>query len=318
MAEGTVLGGNILVLGGTGFIGATLSNRLADLSYRVRAFGRAPSEHLNHKVEFYRGDFSNPADVEGALHGQDIVFHLVQGTPPSLVDADIAGDLQRTVFPTLSLLQQCLKSHAKRVIFVSSGGTVYGEPVGHVLHEESTTSPISGYGAHKLLIENYLHIFHQNHAMDCRVARLSNPYGPHQDPQKGVGLIAAVATAIAAGQPISIFGTGQNERDYLYISDAIDALLKLMSYEGDHRLFNVGSGIGRSILDIIAAVEAVSGLTAKRNFLPTRPFDVSRNVLDVGLAKRELAWRPTTPLLEGIALTLRQNQHATEGAHAKV
>ncbi len=294
----------VLVLGGGGFVGTHLCNQLSTAGYEVCTFGRTAPSLVHSDIEFLCGDFSNVEQIKRALVGQDYVYHLIHGTNPPKVNVDIAGDLVRTIHPTISLLDQCAESDVKKVIFVSSGGTVYGDNGMVASREGDPTIPMNAYGAHKLLIENYLRVFSYTKQQDYLILRLSNPYGPLQPVAKGVGLIAAVIEAIKNGRPVDVYGDGKTERDYVYIGDAVRAMESAIAYDGHHKIFNVGSGEGKSVNEIISLVEHAMGVKAKKNLLPSRSFDVRRSVLDISLAKNELGWSPNVDLNAGINFTV--------------
>lgn len=294
----------VLVLGGGGFVGTHLCNRLVLAGYNVRAFGRKKPTSLHNDIEFLSGDFADINQVRHALVGQDYVYHLIHGTSPPKVNSDITGDIIRTINPTLSLLSQCAEHEIKKVIFISSGGTVYGNNGMIASRESDPTLPMSAYGAHKLLIENYLRVFSSTKQLDYMIFRLSNPYGPLQSVNKGVGLIAAVIDAIRNDRTVDIFGDGETQRDYIYIEDAVRAMVSAISYQGTHKIINIGSGEGKSINEIISLIEQAMGVKAKKNTLPGRSFDVRKSVLDISLIRNELDWHPYVDLSDGINLTV--------------
>lgn len=294
----------VLVLGGGGFVGTHLCNRLILAGYKVRAFGRKKPKSLNKDIEFLSRDFADTDQVRHALGGQDYVYHLIHGTSPPDVNFDITGDIIRTINPTLSLLSQCAEHGIKKVIFVSSGGTVYGNNGMVASRESDPTLPMSAYGAHKLLIENYLRVFSSTKTLDYLIFRLSNPYGPLQSANKGVGLIAAVIDAIKNDRAVDIYGDGETQRDYIYIEDAIRAMVSAIPYEGVHKIMNIGSGDGKSVNEIVSLIEQTMGVKAKKNTLPARDFDVRKSVLDISLIKNELDWHPYVDLSAGIKFTV--------------
>ncbi|MBC8719032.1 NAD-dependent epimerase/dehydratase family protein [Ochrobactrum sp. Marseille-Q0166] len=294
----------ILVMGGGGFLGTHLCNQLAFSGYTVRAFGRSRSKLLSKNVEFIYGNFENTDEVRAALIGQDCVYHLIHGTNPPNVNNDITGDILRSINPTISLLSQCSEYRFKKIIFISSGGTVYGNNGIVASREDDPTMPIGAYGAHKLLIENYLRVFFATKQLDYLIFRLSNPYGPLQSTSKGIGLIRAVIDAVRNNRPVNIYGDGETQRDYIYIEDAVRAMETAMSYKGTHKIFNIGSGEGKSINEVITLVEQVMKVRVNKKILPDRNFDVRKSVLDISLAKSELNLVPNTDLKSGINFTV--------------
>lgn len=300
------------MLGGGGFIGTNLCRALVARGADVSAFGR--QAHFPRALEGVRwvmGDFADRAAVARAVEGREIVFHLVAGSIPDSSNRDPLGDLLSNVAPTLQLLDICRSSGVRRVVFVSSGGTVYGVPAAVPIPETAATEPISAYGVSKLAIEKYLRVYQRLHGMEYQVARLSNPFGPYQRHDRRQGVVAALLYRALHHIPVEIWGDGRVIRDFLYIDDAIEALLKLSLYDGPYRVFNVGSGIGRSVLDVLADIGSVlGGDVIRRDFRSGRAADVPVNVLETGLIERETGWIPKTPWPDGLRLTatwLRDN-----------
>ncbi|MEN5297748.1 NAD-dependent epimerase/dehydratase family protein [Brucella sp. TWI559] len=290
----------VLVFGGSGFIGTHLCKQLLQDGYEVSVFSRSLPTQIDSRIEYIRGDFSEAMSVQNAVIGYDYVFHLIHGTNPPSINADIVGDIHRTIIPTLSLLEACSVNSIKKIVFLSSGGTVYGNNGMIASRESDPTLPINAYGAHKLLIENYFRIYAGSKNLNYNIIRLSNPYGLFQSINKGVGLVAAVINSIKTGSPLNIYGDGEIQRDFIYISDAVRAMSAVLEYSGGSKIFNVGIGKGRSIMDVIYSVEEAMNQKVIKNYLPPRQIDVSKSILDVSLARTELNWQPEVELEEGI------------------
>ncbi len=311
-SPGDFSGLSCLVLGGGGFIGTNLCRALVVRGADIGAFGRqAHFPQALEGVQWLMGDFADRAAVARAVEGREVVFHLAAGSIPDSSNRDPLGDLLSSVAPTLQLLDICRSSGVRRVVFVSSGGTVYGIPETVPIPETAVTEPISAYGVSKLAIEKYLRIYQRLHGMEYQVARLSNPFGPYQRHDRRQGLVAALLYRALHDIPVEIWGDGRVVRDFLYIDDAIEALLMLASYDGPHRVFNVGSGIGRSVLDVLTDIGKVIGdYSIPCNFRPGRVADVPVNVLDIGLIGREMGWTPRTEWQDALRRTaawLRDN-----------
>jgi UDP-glucose 4-epimerase len=296
-----------LVLGGGGFIGSNLCRSLVAAGDRVRVFENRPFDASRglpaDGIEWCEGDFTNREQVTAALRGCEVVYHLVSTTLPKTSNEDPAYDLQSNAVGTLGLLEAAVKSGVRKVVFVSSGGTVYGVPQKIPIAETHTTEPICSYGIGKLTIEKYLHLYHVLHGLDYCILRLSNPFGEWQATTGGQGAIAAFLHKALKKQTIEIWGDGSVIRDYLYIPDAVSALAKARSYSGEVRVFNIGSGAGRSLNEVIASIESVVGYPVGRKYFATRAFDVPANVLDVKRADELLAWRPQFSFEEGLRRT---------------
>jgi UDP-glucose 4-epimerase len=292
------------VLGGKGFIGSHVVEALLLHGYKVRVLGKQGSPLIDPKfigeVDWCDGDFTNQYDVEKAVEGCDFCFHLVSTTLPKSSNDDPVYDLDSNVISTIRFLEAASKSGLKKVIFISSGGTVYGIPKYIPIDEEHPTNPICSYGISKLAVEKYLALYRTLRGLDYTILRLSNPFGERQRISAGQGAIAVFLGKALRGETIEIWGDGTVTRDYIYISDVIDAMLSAIDYKGDYRLFNIGSGRPATLLDVLSNIEGVLGLKVKKNFIKGRSFDVPVNVLKIDVACRELGWSPKISMQEGI------------------
>jgi UDP-glucose 4-epimerase len=290
-----------VVLGGGGFIGTNLCLYLKSKVGRLRAFGRRQSfPDVMHGIDWINGDFSDSIAVANAIEGAEIVFHLLSGATPASANLDKVGDLTGSVVNTLRLLEACRTAGVRRVIFASSGGTVYGIPAIIPTPETSPTRPITAYGISKLTIENYLHLFEFLYGLEYRVLRIANPYGPYQLALKNQGVVAAFLRRALGGQPLEVWGDGSITRDYVFIEDVMSAFAAAATHEGPNRIFNIGSGQGLSLNEIIAAIGELVGQQPQVRYLPGRPVDVPVSILDVRRAAKELGWAPQTPFSAGL------------------
>jgi UDP-glucose 4-epimerase len=298
-------GPSCIVLGGGGFMGVNLCRRLASSSLRVRAFGRRCffPEALE-GVEWYQGDFSDAVALASAIETYDIVFHLVHATTPHSSNLDMAGDVQQSVMPSLALMDICRNLGVKRIVFVSSGGTVYGPAAQIPTPETAPTEPITAYGISKLAIEKYLALYQRLHGLDYRILRVANPYGPYQVPIKNQGIIATLVSYALSDKRVEIWGDGSVVRDYIFVGDVIDAMEAAAAHRGDGRIFNIGTGQGRSLLEIIAAIEAQLGRRLDISWKPGRPIDVPASIMAIKRARDVLGWAPTTPFEQGLEQTI--------------
>ncbi len=297
-----------LVIGGNGFIGTNLVDALLESGHDVCVFDRYPSRYRGPlpDVSYIAGDFANHGEVAEAVRGVDRVFHLAYTTLPQTSNDDPVYDVRSNVVDTLQLLQSCRDADVSKVIFVSSGGTVYGIPERIPIAEDHPTEPICSYGISKLTIEKYLSLFQRLWGLDYVVARLSNPYGEQQNPYSKQGAIGVFLGNVAQGQPITIWGDGEVVRDYVYIKDAVKALVLAAEYEPgprQPRIFNVGYGRGYSLNQIVEEIKNVVDMPVQINYTPARPVDVPVNVLDISRAERELEWKPQVNLHMGLSAT---------------
>lgn len=298
----TLANQNCLIMGGSGFIGTNLCLGLKDKVKSLKYF--STSQNNVEGVEWLEGNFLNDNDLERAIQGVDTLFHLISTSTPASSNADPVKDAEQNILQTLKLLEACRKHSVQRVIFLSSGGTVYGEPQVLPTPEGYIENPICAYGISKLAIEKYLQLYERMHGITCISLRVSNPYGPYQFSQKKQGVIGAFIAKALNDQPIEIWGDGRITRDYIYIDDLIEAIETAATYTGSFRLFNIGSGQGHSINEIAEIVSDSVDSQLKIEYRESRSLDVSKSVLDCGLAQRELAWSTKVSLETGIQQTV--------------
>lgn len=298
----------VVVFGGGGFIGSSIVDRLLDEGHEVRVFERSRvvpyrAFGLSEHIEWMPGDMQSSNDLASAIDGMDAVLHLVSSTLPKNSNADTVFDVQSNIVPTLQLLDAMVARKVGRIVFISSGGTVYGEPRYLPIDEEHPTNPIVSYGITKLAIEKYLLLYERMYGIRPVILRVANPYGERQREETAQGAVGVFLHRALRRQFIEIWGDGSVARDYLYIKDVAGAFAKALKYDGSTRVFNISSGVGLSLNDLIVVLEHVIGRPIERRYLPGRPFDVPVSVLSNALAKKELGWTPTVDLPEGVAIT---------------
>lgn len=296
-----------LVIGGNGFIGSHLVDRLlADQwqvsilhKYERRRFGKIPPA-----ATLFRGDLTQESVLAEALEGVTVVFHLLWTTTAihEVANRDPIADVMANTVPTIGLMEACLAAGVERLVFTSSGGTIYGPATQLPIPETHITNPLNAYGVSKLSVEKYLQMFHHLHGLDYVILRPSVPYGPGQNPIARQGAPAVFTYRVAQEMPISIWGDGQVTRDYFYIQDLVEALLLAAKRPLDsHRIFNIGGGTGISLLALIDTIEEVVGKSAQITFKPARQFDAPNIVLDNSRAHLYLGWSPEISLQQGIS-----------------
>ncbi len=212
-------------------------------------------------------------------------------------------DVETNLVSSLNFFEECVKNNIRKVIFISSGGTVYGNPVKIPVNEDHPTHPTSSYGITKLAIEKYLELYKNLKGLDYTILRLSNPFGERQNPKLGQGLIAAFMYNIKHEQPIEIWGDGSVVRDYFYIKDGAEAVSLSLKQDSKYRTFNISSGTGLSINQILEKFRKNLKLEFKVIYKEARKFDVLVNVLDNRRAKRYLKWKPETNFNEALKNT---------------
>lgn len=293
------------MLGGGGFIGLNLCRRLVESGFRVRVFDRQCSfPEALYGTEWHQGDFSDAASLEAAIEPSSIVFHLVHTTIPQSANLDMAGDVEKNVIPSLALLDVCRKIGVARIVFVSSAGTIYGCPKEIPTPETAPTDPITAYGISKLAIEKYLTLYEHLHGLAFRVLRVANPYGPLQVAHRNQGIVAAMLSRALSNQRIEIWGDGSVIRDFVFIDDLADALLAAAVDQSNQRIFNIGSGHGLSLREIIAAIENQLGIKLNIDWKPARAVDVPVSIVSIARAQEVLRWTPKTSFTTGLQQTI--------------
>lgn len=298
----------VVVFGGGGFIGSAIVDRLLAEGHAVRIFERPRIQAYRkflptEPVEWMAGDLASTQDVHDALLGMDSVMHLVSTTLPKNSNDDPVYDVQSNVVATLQLLNAMVAQNVRRLVFISSGGTVYGNPQYSPIDENHPTEPLVSYGITKLTIEKYLSVFHRLHGIETVSLRVGNPYGERQRVETAQGAVGVFLHKALRGESIDIWGDGSVTRDYLYVADVAAAFVKALNYTGPHRVFNVSSGVGTSLNELVSMLEQVMGHPIARRYLPGRPFDVAVSVLCNQRAQQALGWQPRVPMQEGIERT---------------
>ncbi len=300
----------LTVFGGGGFIGSAISDRLLEDGHALRIVERprvAPYRNFKagEVVEWVTGDFSSTYDVANAIEGVDGVFHLISTTLPKNSNDDPIYDVQSNLVATLQLLNAMVAGNVRRIVFISSGGTVYGAPKYLPVDENHPTEPQVSYGITKLAIEKYLLMYGRLYGIRPTILRVANPYGERQRVETAQGAVGVFVQRALRGLPIEIWGDGSITRDYLHVSDVAYASAKAIAYTGEQSVFNIGSGSGTSLNQLIDLIQGVLGFPVVREYMNARSFDVPISVLCNDLAKRELGWTPKVGIEDGIARTAR-------------
>ena len=296
----------ILIFGGGGFIGSAIADRLLLDGHQLRIFERprvAPYRKFAESewVEWIAGDFSSTHDVVDAINGVDVVLHLVSTTLPKTSNDDPIYDIQSNLVATLQLLNAMVTHNVRKIVFISSGGTVYGTPVYLPIDESHPTEPLVSYGITKLAIEKYLQMYHHLHGINAITLRVANPYGERQRIETAQGAVGVFLHHALKGTPIEIWGDGTVTRDYIHVSDVAEAFAKTVEYSGTRNCFNISSSTGTSLNELVAIVKDVIRRPVEVRYLPSRSFDVPANVLSNDLARNELGWAPSISIRDGIA-----------------
>ena len=307
----------ILLTGGTGFLGRNLMNQLLkNGNCEIVCFDRyAPDYIHNLNVEFLQGDINEHACVEQAVSGCDAVVHMACTVLPKNSNQDPGFDVSSNIGGSIQLLEAAVKNKVKRFVFLSSGGTVYGVPKELPITETHPNNPECSYGITKLAIEKYMNLYRDLYGLSTCSLRLANPYGEYQRVHSSQGAIPVFCYLALTGQRVQIWGDGSVQRDFVYIQDVVDAIIKAVEHPEVTGEINIGSGIGTSLNELLENIEAITGRKVLREYLEKRNFDVPVNVLDNTKAKQLLNWNAATPLNEGLRRTLdwiKENEVGTK------
>ncbi len=291
-----------VVLGGGGFIGTNLRLALTNAGADVIGFGRKPRFAID-AGRWVDGEFDDSTAIAAAVRGADRVFHLVGAADPGQSNLDPVLDARVHVPASLAVLEACRNADVGKLVFLSSGGTVYRPGLALPIAEDAPCDPISAYGIGKLTIEKYCALFQRLYGLDTVILRIANPFGPYQSPQRGQGFVAKLMHRAMNRQTIDLWGDGSAIRDFLFVDDVVTAMLAAADRLGVLGPINIGSGVGRSLRDVIADVEQVLGHPVGINYQVGRAADTPANVLDIRRAADLLDWRPACPWVEGLQRT---------------
>ncbi len=302
----------IVVFGADGFIGRHLVNRLSEVTDNtIIVFDKFsnyqigsdhPFEKLSN-VTIAPGDFFNRDDLVNVLSGVDYVFHLISSTNPATANNDPFIDIDTNIRGSVELFEVCVEQKVKKVIFLSSGGTVYGDVDSDLIDESSTPAPRSPYGIGKLTIEHYLRYFKHRSGLDYIVYRAANPYGPGQNIHGKQGVIPVFLYHYLTKEPITIYGDGSMVRDYLFIDDLITMVVNSYQQANKFPEYNIGSGSGKSVNELIKHIESCTGYSVDKKHTPTPKTFVDKIVLDISRFNDEFGIIPRVNLEDGIKRT---------------
>ena len=303
-----------LVTGGAGFIGSTLVDRLLAEDWRVDVVDDLSTGSLGNltdarsqpdrRFSFHRLDVSSPAVVELIAHRRpDVIFHLA-------AQADVRVSVSRPVFDatvnvigSLHVLEGAVTAGVSKVVFASSGGTIYGTPEEVPTREGAPQRPESPYGVAKKAVGDYLHYYREVRGLEYSALALANVYGPRQDPYGEAGVIAIFAGKLLTHERPVIYGDGEQTRDFVYVDDVVDAFVRAIE-KGGGLLMNVGTGVETSVQQLYDAMARLTGFKGQARYEPPRAGELRRSALDPGRAAIHLGWKPWTSLDEGLGRTL--------------
>ena len=301
----------ILVIGGTGFIGRHLCPFLAK-EHEVVVMSRNPPAAKNglkdhDNISYRQGDVTNRVHVFAAVEGMDYVVNLASTVIPSTSNLDPVYDVQSNLVGAINILDAAVEHKIKKLVFISSGGTVYGEGTGKPFKETDPTNPVCSYGIVKLAIEKYIQMYHRLYGLPYAILRVSNPYGPGQISDKPQGVISIFANRVVSREQIEIWGDGTVSRDFIYVEDLVYGIVMALSKRAPSLIINIGSGRADSLNEIVWVLGTELGITPHVIFRKMRAFDVRHSCLDISEAVEQFGWKPSVALRAGIRKLISEN-----------
>jgi len=297
---------NCLLIGGAGFIGGALTRRLLATGRDVCVLGRRVERPplLEARASYISGDYGDSNLLSRALATADEVVDLAYSTVPKSSFEDPVFDITTNLPQAANLLRMAAGSrNVRRVLVVSSGGTVYGHARQPPVTEDHPTDPVSPYGITKLAVEKYALMYRALNGLPVLIARPANAYGPGQLPFRGQGFIATAMASILQQRPLTIFGGDRIVRDYIHVDDVVAGLLAVLDAGEAGHCYNVGSGVGRETDEVLRGILTAAGLTEAQlqvSRQPARPFDVLSNVLDSTKLASQSGWQPAVDFTAGV------------------
>jgi len=306
-----------LVTGGAGFIGSTLVDRLLAEGHQVDVIDDLSSGSLSNlagaraeagnSLSFHKLDIRAPEVVDLIVRRKpEVVFHLAAQADVRVSVARPAFDTEVNVLGSVNVIEGARAAGASKVVFASSGGTIYGDPAPADLpvRESHSQEPLSPYGVAKKVVTDYLRAYRALHELEYTSLALANVYGPRQDPHGEAGVVAIFAERLLAGQRCTIFGDGAQTRDFVFVDDVVDAFVRAIE-RGGGLLFNIGTGVETSVNELHAAMAGAVGAPPTADYAPARPGELLRSALDPSRAGIHLDWKPWTTLDDGASAVLR-------------
>lgn len=307
---------SILITGAAGFVGRNLVKSFLNNGYKVTVLVRShisidifEKDHVNLNVAV--GRLSDKSFVGRVLNGIDQVYHLSSSTIPGNSNKQIQNDIEDNLLGSINLLDACIKNNVQKFCFISSGGAIYGDPKYLPVDEVADLFPFSSYGIVKLAIERYIHLYNHIHGLKYVVLRVSNIYGNTGVLKPGFSAVDTFIERFLNNEEITIFGDGSIVRDYIYIDDVINAFNFVVDYTGDEHIFNIGSGVGTSLNELITHIAKATQMVPKVKYIDARPSDNKVSVLDIRKARNILHWESIYGLQDGVKKILSMKSIAS-------
>ena len=298
-----------LVIGANGFVGSYIVDALIDAGFMVRAFdrfSRNPQFKPSQNIELFKGDFFEDMAISRALENIDYVFHAFSATTPSTSDADPYRDISLNVLRNIQLFEKCSEANVKKVVYISSGGAVYGTTAeDKVVTEDDAPNPVSPYGIGKLSSEHYLEYFNRKYGLKHISYRLSNPYGARQITKNNQGVIPTFIEKIKNNEELPVMGDGSGSRDYIYMKDAAEIIVSTFNKDTKYTVFNLGSGVQTSLKEIIDVLGSTMMLEPRVLHLEAPKTFVQKSQISIDRLTSEFNIYPKTSFSEGIKQLLQ-------------
>lgn len=301
-----------LVLGANGFVGSHLCESLAK-NNKVIAFDRfskPPQFDDSSGIEIVHGDINNDEELRNSIKQADYVMHSFSATTPFVSDKDPYRDIIENLHRSVRIFEICAEESIEKIGFISSAGTVYGSATeNRTAAETDAPLPVSPYGIIKLSIEHYLEYFKRKYSMDYTVYRLTNPYGPRQVTKNSQGVIPTFIHKIINHEELTIYGDGKSSRDYIYMKDAADMISVSFTSNSIFPVYNIGSGVQTSLLEIIESLEKIANITPKVRYAGAPKTFLEHNSVSIDRYNSEFKPSKILTLEQGLAETfLKANQ----------
>ena len=304
-----------LVTGGAGFIGSNLVDRLLAEGHSVDVVDNLSTGSLanlvaaradaGHRLSIQRLDIRDAAVVDVIQRRQpEVVFHLAAQADVRVSVERPTFDAEVNVLGSINVLEGARLGGARKIVFASSGGTIYGEPEELPVRESHSQRPLSPYGAAKKAVADYLGVYRELHGLEFTALALANVYGPRQDPFGEAGVVSIFAGRLLAGEQCTIFGDGEQTRDFVYVDDVVDAFSRAAT-KGSGLLMNIGTGTETSVNKLYRTMATNAGVVGDAHYAPARTGELARSSLDPGRASIHLGWKPWTTLENGTSAVLQ-------------
>lgn len=296
-----------LLFGGTGFLGINLAFALTKHGKeKVTIVGRSIHcdlrADLGPAIDFIEATLDSYTDFDALVKGHDVVYHMISSTVPATSNRQISDEISDIAF-SARLFDACIRQGVKKIVYFSSGGAIYGVPEHNPVNESAPLHPVSSYGYQKQAIEELLALYGRLYDIEYRIVRISNPFGPYQTPYGKQGIIPILIRCALLGIPFPMRGDGTSIRDYIFVDDAINAIITVVNKDAQHSVYNIGSGKGMAISEIVSIVGKALDRRIEIAYEPSRPSDIDMIWLDISRYQNEFGTLAVTPFEVGIRRT---------------